>query len=42
VTLWAGVPPTSHPTFTITSQLDDGNPASTGQVVLVGATHLDP
>jgi anti-sigma-K factor RskA len=42
VTLWAGVPPTSHPTFTITRQLDNGNPASTGQVVLVGAAHLNP
>jgi anti-sigma-K factor RskA len=40
VTLWAGVPPTTSPTFTITRQLANGNPASTGQVVLVGATHL--
>jgi hypothetical protein len=39
VVLWAGVPPTSHPTFTVTRQLDNGNPASTGQVVLIGATH---
>jgi hypothetical protein len=42
VTLWAGVPPTSHPTFTITRQLADGDPASTGEVVLVGTTHLTP
>jgi hypothetical protein len=40
VTLWAGVPPTSHPTFTVTRQLANGDPASTGQVVLVGAAHL--
>jgi hypothetical protein len=39
VVLWAGVPPTSHPTFTITQQLANGDPASTGQVVLVGPTH---
>jgi anti-sigma-K factor RskA len=36
VILWAGVPPTSHPTFTITRQLANGDPASTGQVVLSG------
>jgi hypothetical protein len=40
VTLWAGVPPTSHPTFTITRQLANGDPASTGQVVLLGTAHL--
>jgi len=40
VILWAGVPPTSHPTFTITRQLANGDPASTGQVVLSGAAHL--
>jgi len=39
VVLWAGVPPTSHPTFTVTRQLANGDPASTGQVVLVGPTH---
>jgi hypothetical protein len=38
VTLWAGVPPTAFPTFTITRQLAGGGPASTGQVVLVGIT----
>ena len=40
VTLWAGVPPSSHPTFTITRQLANGDPASTGQVVLLGTAHL--
>ena len=39
VILWAGVPPTSHPTFTVTLQLANGDPASTGQVVLIGVTH---
>ena len=39
VTLWAGVPPASHPTFTVTRQLANGDPASTGQVVLLGVTH---
>ena len=39
VVLWAGVPPTSHPTFTVTRQLANGDQASTGQVVLVGPTH---
>ncbi len=39
VTLWSGVPPSSHPTLTVTRQLANGVPASSGQVVLVGATH---
>jgi hypothetical protein len=39
VVLWAGVPPTSHPIFTVTRQLANGDAASTGQVVLVGSTH---
>jgi hypothetical protein len=39
VTLWSGVPPTSHPTFTVTRQLANGNPASSRQVVLSGPTH---
>jgi|1186.fasta_scaffold512060_2 hypothetical protein len=39
VVLWAGVPPRSHPVFTVTRQLANGDPASTGQVVLVGPTH---
>lgn len=36
VTLWAGVSPATHPTFTVTRQLADGDPASSGQVVLIG------
>jgi hypothetical protein len=36
VTLWAGVPPTSFPTLTVTQQLANGNPASSGKRVLVG------
>jgi hypothetical protein len=39
VTLWAGVAPSSYPTLTITRQEANGNPASSGQVVLVGPTH---
>lgn len=39
VTLWAGVPPTEYPTVTITRQRADGNPASSGQRVLVGVAH---
>ncbi len=40
VTLWAGVPPSSFPTLTITQQTVDGGPASSGRVVLVGPTEL--
>jgi hypothetical protein len=40
VTLWAGVPPSSFPTLTITQQTVEGGPASSGRVVLVGATEL--
>ncbi len=36
ITLWAGVPPTSFPTITVTRQLANGDPASSGQRVLVG------
>ncbi len=36
VTLWAGVPPTNFPTLTVTRQLANGNPASSGERVLVG------
>lgn len=36
VTLWAGVPPTDFPVVTVTRQLANGNPASSGQRVLVG------
>jgi hypothetical protein len=39
VTLWAGVPPASFPTFTITRQQADSGPASSKQVVLTGLTH---
>jgi hypothetical protein len=39
VTLWAGVPPTQYPTVTVTRQRADGNPASSGQRVLVGVAH---
>lgn len=39
VTLWAGVPPSSYPTLTVTRQVANGDPASSGQVVLVGSTH---
>jgi hypothetical protein len=39
VTLWAGVPPTQYPTVTITRQRADGDPASSGQRVLVGVAH---
>ncbi|HEY6296612.1 MAG TPA: anti-sigma factor [Streptosporangiaceae bacterium] len=39
VTLWAGVPPTQFPNITITRQRADGNPASSGQRVLVGVAH---
>jgi Anti-sigma-K factor rskA, C-terminal len=36
VTLWSGVPPTDFPGVTVTKQLANGNPASSGQRVLVG------
>ena len=39
VTLWAGVPPSSFPTLTVTRQRANGNAASTGQVVLTGISH---
>jgi hypothetical protein len=39
VTLWAGVPPSSYPTITVTRQLANGEQASSGQVVLQGTTH---
>jgi hypothetical protein len=37
VTLWAGVPPTAFPALTVTRQRADGNPASSGERVLLGA-----
>lgn len=36
VTLWSGVSPESHPTFTVTRQRADAGPASSGEVVLRG------
>jgi hypothetical protein len=36
VILWAGVPPYNFPTMTVTRQTANGNPASSGQKVLVG------
>jgi hypothetical protein len=39
VTLWSGVPPTDYPSITITRQSATSGPASSGQKVLVGATH---
>lgn len=36
ITLWAGVPPTEFPTLTVTRQVANGNPASSGERVLVG------
>jgi hypothetical protein len=39
VTLWAGVSPADYPTLTITEQQANGNPASSGRVVLTGTTH---
>lgn len=41
VTLWAGVSPANFPTLTVTQQQANGNPASSGRVVLTGAAHLD-
>ncbi|MDT4980759.1 MAG: hypothetical protein QOG07_2638 [Pseudonocardiales bacterium] len=39
VTLWAGVAPSSYPTLTVTRQLVDDGPTSSGKVVLIGVTH---
>jgi len=39
VTLWAGVPPSSYPTLTVTRQQANGEQSSSGQVALVGNTH---
>jgi len=38
VMLWAGVPPSDYGTMTVTRQTAQGGPASSGQVVLIGAT----
>jgi hypothetical protein len=37
VTLWAGVPPTSFTVLTVTRERADGNQASSGEKVLIGA-----
>jgi hypothetical protein len=37
VTLWAGVVPSAFPVLTVTRQRADGNPASSGERVLLGA-----
>jgi hypothetical protein len=39
VTLWSGVAPTGYPVITVTRQQANGNPASSGQRVLVGTAH---
>jgi len=39
ITLWSGVPPTQFPTITVTRQQANGNPASSGQRVLIGNAH---
>jgi hypothetical protein len=36
VTLWSGVPITQYRTLTVTRQQANGNPASSGQRVLIG------
>jgi hypothetical protein len=40
VTLWAGVSPQDFPTLTVTEQTANGNPASSGRRVLVGAVNV--
>src|SRR5262245_47379328 len=40
VTLWAGVPPTEFTTLTVTRELADGDQASSGDKVLVGAVDV--
>ena len=37
VTLWAGVSPKDFPTLTVTRERADGDQASSGEKVLVGA-----
>jgi Anti-sigma-K factor rskA len=39
VTLWAGVAPSGFPTLTVTRQRANGDPTSSGQVVLTGISH---
>jgi hypothetical protein len=40
VMLWSGVSPQNFPTVTVTEQTANGNPASSGQRVLVGTVNL--
>jgi hypothetical protein len=39
VVLWAGVAPAAYPMLTVTREVADGDQASSGEVVLVGAAH---
>jgi Anti-sigma-K factor rskA, C-terminal len=39
VTLWSGVPVTEFRAFSVTEQVANGNPASSGRRVLVGVAH---
>ena len=39
VTLWSGAPVTQFRTFSVTEQLANGNPVSSGRRVLVGVAH---
>ena len=39
VTLWSGAPVTQFRTFSVTRQLANGNPVSSGRRVLVGTAH---
>jgi hypothetical protein len=39
VTLWSGAPVTTFRAFSVTEQLANGNPASSGRRVLVGVAH---
>ena len=40
VVLWAGVPPSEFSTMTVTAEVADGDPASSGIRVLVGTVVL--
>ena len=42
VTLWSGVHPQDFPTLTVTEQTANGNPASSGERVLVGTVNSRP
>ena len=41
VVLWAGVPPSQFSTMTVTEEVADGDPSSSGVRVLVGTIELD-